>query len=118
MLLIQNRNTTEEMKNYMSSPKWKALVRPERLLFQAANHSFDLTMDKLGHHNVAQRLKVYRHAQKVARERCGGNFTRLPCSSTGEYQNESETDCLKDDMGLGFECLDQVAISLGISEQR
>jgi hypothetical protein len=53
MFLIQNRNTTEEMKNYMSSPKWKALVRPERLLFQAANHSFDLTMDKLGHHNVA-----------------------------------------------------------------
>ena len=110
---IQPSNLTSEMKVYLSSDEWQKYVEPERRLFQAINHSLDLTIERLGRQQVNDNLQKFQKAQLVVQTKCL-NITKFPCSSTGERREASQVDCWTRDLGCGFDCLDQVAKELGI----
>jgi hypothetical protein len=112
---IQPANVTSDMATYLASDAWRRYIEPEERLFQATNHSLDLTMDGLGRDAVYRQLEIFKKAQAVVQAKCL-NSTRFPCSATGELRNASDVDCWTRDMGCGFDCLDQVAIDLGIAE--
>ncbi len=108
-------NLTAEMQSYLETPQWKAHVLAERALYQAARYSLDLTIERLGRDRVAQRVSLFRPAQRLAQEKCVKR-TKFPCSAIGIPRQESETDCLTLDYGCGLDCLDEVAMALGIAE--
>jgi hypothetical protein len=83
----------------------------DRMLWQAANRSLDLTIDSLGRDTVEYNLRLYQEAKSKAQEVCLPK-TRFPCSIGGKYSNV--TDCMWNDSGCGMDCLDEVAASVGI----
>jgi hypothetical protein len=111
---IHPTHVTPEMQAYLESAEWQAYIAPERRLYEAANHSLDLTIEALGRVRVADQVALFERAQRVALERCS-NVTRFPCTSSGERRIDSEVDCLTEDFGCGLECLDQVAMELGLN---
>jgi len=113
---IQPANLSPEIEEFLSSKLWRKYIKPEELLYRAANHSLDLTIDRLGQAKVADRLTQFRHAQQVAQKRCGP-ITKFPCSSEGERRSTTNTDCFMHDFGCGLDCLDQIAEELGISNK-
>ena len=93
-------------------------------LWRAANRSLDLTIDAVGRTTVFEpRLKRYRAALGVVRDRCGdiGDDpdeplrARFPCNpQSGKQRDEEATNCLYADSGCGYRCLDRVAAELNL----
>lgn len=108
---IQPSRLTQGMQAFLASDEWQSFVRPEEALYRAANRSLDLTIDHLGRDLIESNLARFRQAQKMVTERCSPQV-RLPCSAEGVRRQENETDCLWQDMGCGFDCLDRVATEL------
>jgi hypothetical protein len=104
---------TNGMREILKGEDWLERSRFDRALHQAANRSLDLTIDKLGRSDFERNLALYRKAQEVAHERCFSQ-TIFPCSKEGNYTREGQTDCLWNDSGCGYECLDQVATELDL----
>jgi len=96
------------MEEYFKSDEWLDIVHWDRVFYQAANRSLDLTIDKLGRERFEQNLAKYRIAKEVAHDRCLPR-TRFPCSAGGKYSPAEKTDCLWKDSGCGSECLDEIA---------
>lgn len=106
---IQKIDYSDHVKAFLESPEWQSYIRPEQELYRAANASLDLTIQALGAATVKKNLENFQRAQKVVQEKCR---PRLPCNDKGE--RTEETDCLQDDMGCGFDCLDKVATELNL----
>jgi len=94
------------MKIFFSSKQWRDYTMGDRLLFQAANKSLDMTIDNLGRKEFQAQLKAYRIAQVQAEEICGPS-TIYPCSAGGEARKDNHS-CLWWDSGCGYNCLDQL----------
>jgi Sulfotransferase family len=93
------------MKEYLRSDDWQDRVYWDHLIYKAANRSLDLTIERLGD-AYRKNMEIYRRARAKALEICIPQ-TVFPCSSTGEFRND--TDCLFLDAGCGNTCLDQVS---------
>ena len=102
---------SEGVQAFLDSEKWKIMSHWDRMLWQAANRSLDLTIDSLGRDTVEYNLRLYQEAKSKAQEVCLPK-TRFPCSIGGKYSNV--TDCMWNDSGCGMDCLDEVAASVGI----
>lgn len=110
---IQPSNLTGEMREYLASDEWIGHVRGEQLLYQAANRSLDLTIDRIGKEAFQANLGRYRQAKRRVQSHCGPR-TKFPCTETGQRRAGNETDCLWSDLGCGFDCLDEVSTELGL----
>jgi hypothetical protein len=95
------------MSSFFESPQWLEMTKWDRLLYQAANRSLDLTIDRLGRDRFNKNLREFRYMNKVAQDRCLP-LNVFPCTSTGQH-NKNES-CLWSDSGCGYKCLDQVAL--------
>ena len=95
-----------------TNKEWQSMVKYDLALYNAANASMEMTINKLGRDQFERNLVKFRHAQTVAQERCLPT-TIFPCDSAGRVRND--TDCLWNDSGCGATCLDSVADELGLS---
>jgi Sulfotransferase family len=110
---IQPSFVSPKIRQVFESPFWTESMKWDTLLYQAANRSLDLTIDRLGRDRFAENLAKFQHANRITRERCGFPQEIFPCTSTG--QKNKNTTCLWSDSGCGYKCLDQVADDLGLS---
>ena len=96
-----------DMKQWFYSDEFEAYTEADVLVYKAVNKSLDLTIDSLGRDKVEKAVRDLQKANRLAQQQCKN--VRLPCSSDGLV--EKETDCLIPDMGVGcgYKCLDQVA---------
>lgn len=101
------------MNDYLGSKEWQNYVQPERALYQAANRSLDLTIERLGREEFQANLARYRHAKQLVESRCLPEI-KLPCTDTGKRIKDNATDCMWGDLGCGFKCIDQVSTELGL----
>eukprot|EP00977_Amphora_coffeiformis_P015234 scaffold4457_cov169-Amphora_coffeaeformis.AAC.11 len=111
--LIQPSFVSPGMQEFFQSDVWANTTHEDLALYQAANRSLDLTIDRLGRHEFQTKLVQYQTALEISQERCAPNAT-FPCTKQGFKRNE--TSCLWKDSGCGSWCLDKVAAYLGIDE--
>lgn len=104
---------SEGIRDYVASNEWQRYVQPENALYEAANRSLDLTIQKLGRDAFQTNLARYRHAKQLVESRCL-SMTKFPCTDTGERIKDNATGCLSGDLGCGFDCIDEVSTELGL----
>lgn len=109
---IMKYAVTPAMKDWFRSEEWYEYVRGDVIMYKAANRSLDLTIKRLGPDRVQRGLVRFRWAQQLAEKRCS-KTTRFVCSGGGDHN--AENDCLWQDMGCGYACLDKVAAELKTS---
>ena len=110
-VFIQPSFVSPAMQRYFDSSAWTQIIQEDLALYQAANRSLDLTIDRLGRDEFETNLAKYRQALRLGQERCAPTAV-LPCSEKGHPIKK--TSCLWKDSGCGANCLDQVAVELGI----
>ena len=93
-----------EMKEWFYSEEFEAFIEADVMFYKAVNASLDRTIAELGRDLVEKTVKQVQWAQKLVQKECQN--TRFPCSSEGEVQKK--TDCLFNDIGCGYKCLDEV----------
>jgi hypothetical protein len=103
---------TSGMKEFFRSAFWQDIVHWDHVIYQAANRSLDMTIERLGP-KFKRKLAQYRTAKEMALLRCAPR-TVFPCSEGGEFRPDNATDCMYLDTGCGNECLDEVAIELDL----
>lgn len=108
---IKPSRVTHGMQSYFQKPKWRAMVKWDETLYRAANRSLDLTIESLGREDFDSNLELFRHALKVAEERCIP-LEVFPCTSDGKHNPNK--DCLWKDSACGSSCLDRVAEDLNL----
>jgi len=102
---------SQGMQAFFETKEWKDIIHWDSVVYQAANRSLDLTIDKLGRAEFEKKLAKYEHAKEVTQERCLPR-TVWPCSPGGTYSEQ--TDCLWNDSGCSNECMDEVATELDL----
>lgn len=95
---------TSGMKSFFASEKWNHRIAGDKLLYNAADASLDLTIDQLGREEFNTKLKLFRKTLALAEKSC--TKVRFPCSESGKINNK--TDCLWLDSGCGVHCLDKI----------
>jgi len=100
----------DDMRTVLESPSFLNLTKWDTILYEAANESLDLTIDKLGRKKFEEKLELYKKAQKLAADRCLSR-TIFPCSG-GEWHYPNQTHCVWKDSHCNPECLDEVADEL------
>ena len=93
-----------EMKKFFQSKQWNDRTYGDQLLYNAADKSLDLTIDKLGRREFNKKLSTFRKTLALAEATCTN--VQFPCSESGELNNR--TDCLWLDSGCGVHCLDTI----------
>jgi hypothetical protein len=107
--------TTPEWRAYLAaSDEWRKYTEADRLLYEAANKSLDLTIDALGRDVVDKHLRKLHFALALARERCLNSTASVEACNEDGVLDKSE--CLFQDAGCGYKCLDQVAKELSRME--
>lgn len=106
---IQPSSVSAGMAKYFGTSKWKRIVHPDVLLYEAANKALDLTIEQLGKEQFKKNLEMFRQAQSAARKTCLPRQV-FPCTSKGELNPAK--NCLWKDSGCGTDCLDEVATEL------
>jgi len=113
-----------DMQQLLKSHFFQNLTKWDRVVYQLANQSLDLTIEQtIGRDKFDPALIQFQQALQVVHERCGGEVV-TPCSNGGVREPGSDavgkpyppttTDCLALDSGCGYMCLDDVATELGL----
>lgn len=113
---IEPTVVTPEMQTFLESDEWKETIREDLALYEAANQSLDMTIERLGRDTFESNLATYKMALAEGQKRCG-DTTVFPCTKDGQRVHPSETDCLWTDSGCGATCLDAVAADLKLEEE-
>jgi len=103
---IQPARLTHEMRSVLDGPKFKKAVYWDELLHRAVSRSLDMTIDAVGRTEFETALQKFRAAQASVSEACSEQV-RYPCSAEGQKRLENETDCIANDWGCGFDCIDR-----------
>ena len=104
---IQPSSVSPGMTSFFESQHWLEITKWDRLLYEAASRSLDLTIDRLGRDTFNRNLRQFRQLNKAAQEICLPKNV-FPCTSTGH--RNTNASCLWGDSGCGHKCLDQVAL--------
>jgi hypothetical protein len=103
------------MKDPISSDEWRQHIKWDQALYEAANHSLDMTIEQLGRDDVERRVQRYRWAQSLVKKRCAAE-AKPPCTPKGEKRLPRETNCLFSDSGCAYTCLDALIADQTIPE--
>jgi hypothetical protein len=104
---IQKSFISPRMQEYFDSEEWQEVIYWDSVLHRVANYTLDKTIDHLGRGDFQRKLAAFQSLKEEVDRSCASTV-RLPCSSTGVKRNTDKTDCIYDDMGCGFECMDRV----------
>lgn len=104
--LIQKSFVSPRMRDYFQSSDWKEIIYWDEILHRAANYALDMRIEQLGRQAFESNLANFRYLKDQVDKMCGDSV-RLPCSSTGQKRSPRQTDCIYDDMGCGFECMEK-----------
>ena len=105
---LQKSFRSPAVQAYLESDEWYAQNYGDYLLFAAANHSLDMTIERLGKERFAKALQEYREAMKLVKEECDAK-TIFPCSTSGKKQSGlSRKNCYHGDEGCGYPCVDEL----------
>jgi hypothetical protein len=104
---------SEGMEEYFATKEWERKSHWDRILYEAANKSLDLTIERLGRAKFDKNMALYEEGRELSRERCLHHVI-FPCSEGGKYTPKDHTSCLWNDSGCGSECLDEVATDLNL----
>eukprot|EP00977_Amphora_coffeiformis_P010649 scaffold2509_cov169-Amphora_coffeaeformis.AAC.17 len=103
------------MEEYIKSDEWKDIIQEDLALYKAANHSLDMTIERLGREKFEKNLSLYKAALAEGHRRCKDK-TVFPCTKDGKLVPPHKTDCLWSDAGCGVACLDEVATDMQLDE--
>jgi Sulfotransferase family len=106
---IQPSTVSPIMRTFFESDYWNEIIKWDRALYEAANRSLDLTIDRMGRELFNEKLARFRSSNQAARDRCLPQNV-FPCTATGEHNKNAS--CLWSDSGCGYKCLDKVANEL------
>ena len=98
---------TKGMKAFFASSKWKNHMNGDFMLYEVANMSLDLTIDRLGREKVESEVIRFKAAVKFAEELCAPRAVPL-CKEDGSRSNK--TTCYIWSEGCSHECLDEITI--------
>lgn len=104
---IQKSFVSPGMKKFFESDAWKEKVYWDEVLHQTVNRSLDRTIDFLGRDEFDKKLELFLHIQGKVSDECT-TTVKFPCLANGTKVPDDQVDCLYDDMGCGFECIDRV----------
>jgi len=99
---------TSSMQEFFESNAWQDLIKNDLALYQAANRSLDMTIDKLGRAKFEKHLTLFRIAKSEITKRCLPT-AKFPCMGSGKFVPPQQTDCLWGDAGCETSCIDKVA---------
>jgi hypothetical protein len=107
------------LTKYFATHDYQNSVKNERILYQVANRTLDLTIATLNQQEFKSNLHVFRQAQAMALYKCQdepsiSDAVQFPCMRNGKFNTAQEADCVRDDYGCGFSCLDQVANDMNL----
>ena len=109
---IQPSTVSPTMRTFFRGKYWNEITKWDRALYEAANRSLDLTIDRLGRDTFNDNLAKFRSSNQAARDRCLPQNV-FPCTATGEHNKHAS--CLWSDSGCGYKCLDELANELDIA---
>ena len=109
-LYLAPKFETPDIRSIFQSPEWINYTMADQMLYQAANKSLDRTIDHLGQHVVHQQLRKFKWAQELVHKSCIDKVA-FPCTSDGKDQ-ATTSDCLFQDAGCGYMCLDEIGEKL------
>jgi hypothetical protein len=109
-LYLTPKFETPAMREFFQSPLWTKYTQADQLLYRAANKSLDLTIEALGRDLVDKQLRKFKWAQELAYKTCIDRVV-FPCTADGKEQLDT-SDCLYQDAGCGYACLDKVGEAL------
>jgi hypothetical protein len=105
---LQKSFRSPAVQAYLESDEWYAQNYGDYLLYAAANHSLDMTIERLGKERFSGALQEYRDALKLVKEECDAK-TSFPCSASGRRQpGLSKENCYQGDEGCGYPCIDEL----------
>jgi hypothetical protein len=125
---LATKTIDSEMSAFFQTDAWQQRVYYDELLYDAANLSLNMTIDRLGRDLVAERVETFQYAQQLVENHCKDQVV-MPCKSIRTESNDStvqqipallpdnETDCFYRDIGCGMDCLDAVARLVEQEEQ-
>ena len=102
-----------KMQAFLDSDEWHDIIQWDQQLYQLANQSLDLTIERLGAQAFLENLQKFRQAQAVIHETCG-KLEVYPCTSSGK--RNPDRNCLWADSGCGYSCINKVAAQLGLDK--
>jgi hypothetical protein len=91
------------VKEYFESKVWLAMNYADYVLYEAANRSLDLTIEKIGRDRFDRALTDFRRLKAKAMQVCG-DHVGLGC--TGDGIALPENTCYVRDFGCGHQCVD------------
>jgi hypothetical protein len=106
---ILKATPTAEMQRYLATE----YCHPDNfnydcVLYDMMNQTLDATIDALGRDRVIAQVKVHRHLQALAEEKCQDEAV-FPCTKDGETQfSASAKSCYEKDWGCGHACVARV----------
>jgi hypothetical protein len=104
---IQKSFRSPAVQAYLESDEWYAKNYGDYLLYAAANHSLDKTIERIGKTRFAKALQEYRESMNLVNKECVHGL--FPCSANGTTQLEiSNQHCYKGDKGCGYTCIDKL----------
>jgi hypothetical protein len=99
---------TPSMRAYFSSTSWHKRIKGDLLLYQTANQSLDMTIDKLGRTVVENELRRFQWALQYAKEVCLTKVKFL-CNYDGIWQRSAHK-CMYERYGCASQCLNSKEI--------
>ena len=94
-------------KEFLHQPYlFEEVFEADVYLYKAINQSLDATIESLGRDKVDHAVKRLVWGQRQVEERCSKTVT-FPCSG-GEGPPIRSPDCIIDDVGCGYQCLDSI----------
>ena len=98
-------------KEFLHQPYlFEEVFEADVYLYKAINKSLDATIESLGRDKVDHAVKRLMWGQKQVEERCSKTVT-FPCSG-GEGPPIRSADCIIDDVGCGYRCLDSIGTAM------
>ena len=110
---IRKSSISPGVQTYLDGDEWQTYIKPEMELYRAVNSSLDLTIELLGRSVFDEHLRKFREAMQRISQVCEPSI-RLPCTKDAIKRPDNETDCVRNDSGCGFDCLDRVAAELDL----
>ncbi|KAL7530038.1 hypothetical protein ACHAWF_003216 [Thalassiosira exigua] len=108
---------SNEVAKHLSSDEWFAKEYGDYLLVEAVNQSLDLTITALGREKFVRALRNFQRVRAQANEQCADSVY-YPCSNDGTPQlQKSNQNCLKNDIGCGYPCIDNFSAKVDSHNQ-
>ncbi len=98
------------MKEFFLSEHWANFTKGDKLLYQAAYKSLDLTIDRLGREEFNKQLLYFQRVNKQAQAICAPREIGM-CNEAGEVVPEPNRTCFIWSEGCSHGCLDEIKLS-------